>query len=199
MPLQHMRVAASTRITRACLTRYVPSPGVLTLLTACSASTPPGLFHPGSAHGVRPFRAFSSRGAVAPSGARCLPDVPARGPTRQPATMSSRAEPWFVRADPPPPTTEADAGRLQGIAPLESSLPSSGGLDRQRLDALLGFTSLQGLHCPCLTRRFTPRNSRERRRRSLPATEVAGSLRRPLFEAYRPGSLPLSLETGCPS
>jgi hypothetical protein len=31
---------------------YVPSSGFRTLLTACPAPIPPGLFHPGSAHGV---------------------------------------------------------------------------------------------------------------------------------------------------
>jgi hypothetical protein len=134
-----MKIEASTWMTRVCRTRYVPSSGVLTLLTAFSASTPPGLFHPGSAHGVLPFRAFSSRGAVAPLGARCLPDVPARGSPRQPSPPSSREEPWPVRADPTAKTTEADAGRLQGFAPLESPLPSSGGLDRRRPDALLGL------------------------------------------------------------
>jgi hypothetical protein len=43
---------------RVCLTRYVPPPGFLTLLTAYALSSPPALFHAGSAHGVLPFRAF---------------------------------------------------------------------------------------------------------------------------------------------
>jgi len=37
---------------------YDPPPGFRTLLTACPTLIPPGLFHPGSAHGVAPFRAF---------------------------------------------------------------------------------------------------------------------------------------------
>jgi hypothetical protein len=37
---------------------YGPPPGFRTLLTAYPAPIPPGLFHPGSAHGVAPFRAF---------------------------------------------------------------------------------------------------------------------------------------------
>jgi hypothetical protein len=36
---------------------YGPPPGFRTLLTAYPAPIPPGLFHPGSAHGVAPFRA----------------------------------------------------------------------------------------------------------------------------------------------
>lgn len=143
-PLQHMKIGASTNIPRAFHARYVPSPGFLTLLTACSAPTPPGLFHPGSAHGVAPFRAFSSRGAATPSGARCPPDVHAAGPTRPPRPASSRAEPWPTRAGTQNERTETGTRRLQGFAPLGSSLPSSGGLDRRRLDALLGFRLSRG-------------------------------------------------------
>jgi len=48
----------------------------------------PGLFHPGAAHGVPPFRACAPCRAVAPLGARCPPDVclsppaPDRSPAR---------------------------------------------------------------------------------------------------------------------
>lgn len=38
---------------------YVPPSGFRTLLTACPAPTPPGLFHPGSAHGVATLQSFS--------------------------------------------------------------------------------------------------------------------------------------------
>jgi len=131
-------------IPRAYRTRYVPPPGFLTLLTACSAPTPPGLFHPGGAHGVRPFRAFSSRGAAAPSGARCPPDVHAAGPPRSIHPTSSRAGPWSVHAGTPSNRAEAGTRRLQGFAPLGSSWPSDGGLDRRRLDALLGFRLSRG-------------------------------------------------------
>jgi hypothetical protein len=37
---------------------YGPPPGFRTLLTVFPALIPPGLFHPGSAHGVVPFRAL---------------------------------------------------------------------------------------------------------------------------------------------
>lgn len=122
-PLQRSRTEASTHLPRAVHARYVPSPGFRTLLTACSASIPPGLFHPGGALGVRPFRAFPSRGAVAPLGARCLPDVTASDSPRRALRASSRAEPWPVRADPLGDRTEVGASRLRGFAPLESPLP----------------------------------------------------------------------------
>jgi len=54
---------------------YGPPTGFLTLLAACTSSCPPGLFHPGHAHGVLPYRAFPSRRAVAPHSARCRPVV----------------------------------------------------------------------------------------------------------------------------
>lgn len=57
---------------------YVPSSGFRTLLTVCSPAIRPALFHAGSAHGVFPFRAFSSTAAVVPFDTRnplavCLP------------------------------------------------------------------------------------------------------------------------------
>jgi len=61
---------------------YGPSAGFRTLLTVCSAPLPPGLFHPGGALEVPPFRAFPPRRAETPLGARCLPDVHVRDPTR---------------------------------------------------------------------------------------------------------------------
>lgn len=108
-------------------------------MTACSAPTPVGLFHPANAHGVSPFRAFSSRGAATPSGARCPPDVRTAGSPRSPRAVSSCVGPWPVRAGTRYGRTEAGTRRLQGFAPLGSSLPSGGGLGRRRLDALLGF------------------------------------------------------------
>jgi len=104
--------------TRAFHARYVPSPGFLTLLTASSAPTPPGLFHPGNAPGVQPFRAFSSRGAAAPSDARCPPDVPAADPTRSIRPMSSRVEPWPERA------VHQRTDREPGRAAFRALLPS---------------------------------------------------------------------------
>jgi hypothetical protein len=59
VPLQRMKPWRSTE-SRACLTRLVPPPGFLTLLTACSLHGRPALFHAGGTHGVVPFRAFPS-------------------------------------------------------------------------------------------------------------------------------------------
>lgn len=67
----------------------------------------PGLFHPGPAHGVSPFRAFSLCRAATPLGVRCPPDVcltslaPNRSPTgldddflagRSPASCDARGQ-----------------------------------------------------------------------------------------------------------
>lgn len=62
-----------------CRPRHVPAPGIRTLLPAYSSRRLPGLFHPGSAHGVPPFRGFPSQEA-APSRrcAPCPPDVCSR-------------------------------------------------------------------------------------------------------------------------
>jgi len=43
-----------------------PPTGFLTLLAASSFPCLPGLFHPGNARGVSPFRGFPSRGATTP-------------------------------------------------------------------------------------------------------------------------------------
>jgi hypothetical protein len=51
-------------------TTFPPS-AFLTLLTAFSSRGTAGLFHPTGTPGILPFRAFPSRVAVAPSGARC--------------------------------------------------------------------------------------------------------------------------------
>jgi hypothetical protein len=56
-PLQHIQ-ERQVHDSRVCLTRCVPSPGFLTLLTACSLSARPTVFQVGSAPGVVPFRAF---------------------------------------------------------------------------------------------------------------------------------------------
>jgi hypothetical protein len=59
----------------ACLTPFVALTGFLALSAPCSPPGRPALFHAGDAHGVRPFRAFPSRGAVPPLGGRCPHDV----------------------------------------------------------------------------------------------------------------------------
>jgi hypothetical protein len=47
--------------TRACLTRYVPPPGFLTLLAAFSPPTRPALFQAGGTHGVGSLQSFTLR------------------------------------------------------------------------------------------------------------------------------------------
>jgi len=49
--------------TRTQLAGYVASSGFLALSTLCSPHDLPGLFHPGSAHGICPSRSCSSRAA----------------------------------------------------------------------------------------------------------------------------------------
>jgi len=100
-PLRRSQMAASTNMpvaafaaaARACLTRYVPSSGLHTLLTVCSATTPAGLFHPARALGVPPFRAYSRR-AGTPLGALCPPDVSVTDLARRRALPTFRTEPW---------------------------------------------------------------------------------------------------------
>jgi hypothetical protein len=89
------RPPAESTKTRACLTRYVPPPGFLTLLTVCSSTGLPALFHAGALMEFRPFRALPSPGAVTPLGAPCLPAVhrnsmePAAGQARLRGTHST--------------------------------------------------------------------------------------------------------------
>jgi len=144
LPLERIRFGASTQIPRACPPGYGPSPGFRTLLTASSAPSPPGLFHPGSACGVSPFRAFPSRGDVAPLGARAFLTLRRAECPATPNPTPSRARPWPERADSPGRIAEAVRRRLQGLAPLESPLPSSGGLGHSWPDALLGFLLSRG-------------------------------------------------------
>jgi hypothetical protein len=60
LPLRRMS-SRGVRSTRACLTRHLPAPGFLTLLPACSSSSPAGLFRPANALGVVPSKAFPLR------------------------------------------------------------------------------------------------------------------------------------------
>lgn len=103
-------------LTRLCLARYVPSSGLLTLLTVSSATHPAGLFHPAHALGVHPFRATSRR-AESPLDALCPPDVSTTDRTRHRLTPSASAEPWFERSD-------TDARSAGGRQPSPSGLCS---------------------------------------------------------------------------
>lgn len=53
VPLRRLQ-ARGVHSPRVCLSRYVPPPGSLTLLTACSSAYPSGLFHPVTPLGFRP-------------------------------------------------------------------------------------------------------------------------------------------------
>jgi len=85
----------------------------------------PGLFHPGPAHGVPPYRASSLCRAAVPSGARCLPGVcrtspaPDRSPD-DPTTTSAIRSPARCRAGGQAPRAPARTDR----APLASREPS---------------------------------------------------------------------------
>lgn len=64
--------AAGVRLTREFPnSRHLPTSGFRTLLPVFSPRSRPGLFHPGNAHRVPPFRGFPSQEAVPPH--RCAP------------------------------------------------------------------------------------------------------------------------------
>jgi hypothetical protein len=106
---------------------YDPPTGFLTLLTVCTSPHHPGLFHPGYAHGVPPFRAFPSRRAVAPLNARCRLDVRRRRPGPRRACVAST--PAMAGKDRYAATrlVRTVAVRLHGLAPYENPLSTGGG------------------------------------------------------------------------
>jgi hypothetical protein len=107
---------------------YGPPPGFFTLLTVCSAPDLPGLFHPGNAHGIAPFRASPPPGAVAPLGARCRLDVyrrAASGTRPNGVFVALHGTPRSFRS-PVAPRTPTPA-RLHGFAPPMDPLPRGRG------------------------------------------------------------------------
>jgi hypothetical protein len=98
-PLQRISIAKSSTLSgtpgSSHTAELVAPPGFLTLSTPCSLGDLPGLFHPGSAHGVRPSRPFSfvsplarkpkDRGAVRP--------LERRAPRGSPSSQMHRATP----------------------------------------------------------------------------------------------------------
>jgi len=79
--------AAGVRLTREFPnSRHLPASGFLTLLPVCSPRSRPGLFHPGNAHRVPPFRGFPSQEAVPPR--RCAPYPRGVFPKRPPVAMA---------------------------------------------------------------------------------------------------------------
>jgi len=174
-PLQRSRPVVSTWLTRGYRTRYVPSPGILTLLTVLSTTCPAGLFHPTGALGVRPFRAclleepwrLSTPDALLTFPTSTLPP-PHATPFRERAAGPDHA-------GSPQVMMEASAARLQGV-----QLPSRGRSVAQRFRprggrSSLGLPPLQGPHSTRLTQRLTPRNSRGLRTPDLPTTFAADS------------------------
>jgi len=79
--------AAGVRLTREFPnSRHLPASGFRTLLPVCSPRSRPGLFHPGNAHRVPPFRGFPSQEAVPPH--RCAPYPRGVFPIRSPVAMA---------------------------------------------------------------------------------------------------------------
>jgi len=97
--------------------------------------------------------------------------------------------------------TETGTRRLQGFAPLGSSLPSSGGLDRRRLDALLGFRLSRGItHAPPpvidtgeLPWTLRPDSSSDRSRRLVPNVVLRSVSTRGLRRSLSRPAAPLEI------
>lgn len=137
-------VSSRSPLTRVCLARYVPLPGFLNLLAACSSSNLVGLFHPTDIPGILSSRAFSSTRAVTPRrrpfpSCRCLPSVRHLACARWSRVLGTRwnggarsvRRPWCGRARP--------CGRLQGFAHVSSSFGPLGCYPSWPADALLDF------------------------------------------------------------
>jgi hypothetical protein len=146
--------------TRACLTRYVPPAGFLTLLTACSFPSPPALFHAGNARGVSPSRAFPSRGAVAPLGTRNPHDVQpdkqdaSSGPgtpSGSPLHILGRLRPPMARCSPGLPSSLRLSPDSRKACPPKETPRTSHGLGEARLPPSGDqgrLSSARELHCP---------------------------------------------------
>jgi len=66
LPAPSAHAASRIRSTRVCRARHLPSPAFRTLSTACTPRGLPGLFHPGSAHGVQVSRVLLLAGGLEP-------------------------------------------------------------------------------------------------------------------------------------
>jgi hypothetical protein len=142
------RAAAS--FDRAFHTRSPAPPGFLNLLTLLSAPCLVALFHATSAHGVAPFRAFSSRAAVRRL-RRLSPLVVQANPETSPTSAASGRNLWHR----PLPERPRERPRLQGFAPHESPPLTAGGLDRRRARGSPGLDALQGFPSRWLGAAFT--------------------------------------------
>ena len=109
-PLQRLQHQESA-LPRSVQPRHVPASGFYTLLPVYSSQRLPGLFHPGNALGVQPFRGFPSQGVAPPYfGVRiallAFAPVP---PTAMVSTGSGRSRPAHLEFAAEPSL------RLQGL------------------------------------------------------------------------------------
>jgi hypothetical protein len=144
---------------RVCRTRFVPPSGFLTLLTVCSSTDFPALFHAGALMEFLPFRAFPSLGAVTPFGVRCLHAVglqdrslyhranpAARGLLRRRPRGTSRRFANHRDARSRTPTQPGRAGSTPRLcSPRRVRCATSRGEAGGRPDALLGFSPIKDL------------------------------------------------------
>jgi len=128
-------------ITRACLTRFVPSPGFLTLLTASSSPIFRALFHARALLEFLPFRAFSTIPEPLGLSAPLLPSCPSPPSCGRPVVVPSSLQiPRYW-----PPVRRTISAGLQGVIPRVVF-----GIDFAKFDprkssvALLGFGSPPG-------------------------------------------------------
>jgi len=138
-PLQRLSIAKSPTLSgmpdSSHTAELVAPPGFLTLSTPCSLGDLPGLFHPGSAHGVRPSRPFSfvkpltrkpkARGAVRPLGRRAPRGLPSRAVAPGNAARLPTGTPTPPKAREPAPGVNRETGpfaslglMLRGLLPV---------------------------------------------------------------------------------
>jgi hypothetical protein len=102
--------------------------------------SPAGPSGPERSWSSRPFRAFSSSGAVTPLGARCPPAIRHHNRVASPLHRRSMERCGCGSAD------RRGRAWLQGLAPRSESVAAAAGVSAaDPLAALLGFGSLQGI------------------------------------------------------
>jgi hypothetical protein len=131
---------------------YVPPTGFLTLLTVCTSRRPPGLFHPGHAHGVPPSRAFPPRRAVTPLDARCRPVVRRSNLTRsEPASYPPSTMAENDRFTSPSPN-QPESGPPSRLCSLRGSVANQRGLRPLEVRCSHGLSPRRGSTPPYLGR-----------------------------------------------
>jgi len=104
---------ASPRSSRACLTRFVPSSGFLTLLTAFSSPVFRALFHARALLEFHPYRAFATIPEPRNLSTPLLPSCPSPPYGARPTAVPSSLQ---IPRDWPPARPTCPAG-LQGVVP----------------------------------------------------------------------------------